>query len=226
MIKKDWKKEGKKNSKVLKLSWQRTPHNDRSFSYLVNNVSDAISLVCNNVKVVMLVRRTIHILPSVRSLRRICVKLWFRKWREMLLFLQTKMAAVTLAAKSKEDCWIVISGIFIPFTKKRITKTNPFKKLWVSENGLNVSSSQKITLPYCSNTNATYYLRRQENAFVIKNSTREKPGHEPSRKKTEIRHRPQTSFLQITSASGKQKFLKKRLEMLRVMLKTLNSGNL
>lgn len=158
-----------------------------------------------------------HILPSVRSLRRICVKLWFRKWREMLLFLQTKMAAVTLAAKSKEDCWI----------KKRITKTNPFKKLWVSENGLNVSSSQKITLPYCSNTNATYYLRRQENAFVIKNSTREKPGHEPSRKKTEIRHRPQTSsFLQITSASGKQKFLKKRLEMLRVMLKTLNSDNL
>ena len=175
----------------------------------------------------MLVRRTIHILPSVRSLRRICVKLWFRKWREMLLFLQTKMAAVTLAAKSKEDCWIVISGIFIPFTKKRITKTNPFKKLWVSENGLNVSSSQKITLPYCSNTNATYYLRRQENAFVIKNSTREKPGHEPSRKKTEIRHRPQTSsFLQITSASGKQKFLKKRLELLRVMLKTLNSDNL
>lgn len=116
----------------------------------------------------MLVRRTIHILRSVRSLRRICVKLWFRKWREMLLFLQTKMAAVTLAAKSKEDCWIVISGIFIPFTKKRITKTNPFKKLWVSENGLNVSSSQKITLPYCSNTNATYCLRRQENAFVIK----------------------------------------------------------
>ena len=117
--------------------------------------------------------------------------------------------------------------IFIPFTKKRITKTNPFKKLWVSENGLNVSSSQKITLPYCSNTNATYFLRRQENAFVIKNSTREKPGHEPSRKKTEIRHRPQTSsFLQITSASGKQKFLKKRLGMLRVMLKTLNSDNL
>lgn len=147
----------------------------------------------------------------------------------MLLFLQTKMAAVTLAAKSKEDCWIVISGIFIPFTKKRIAKTNPFKKLWVSENGLNVSSSQKITIPYCSNTikNATYCLRRQENAFAIKNSTREKPGHEPSRKKTEIRHRPQTSsFLQITSASGKQKFLKKRLEMLRVMLKTLNSDNL
>lgn len=146
----------------------------------------------------------------------------------MLLFLLTKMTAVTLAAKSKEDCWIVISGIFIPFTKKRITKTNPFKKLWVSENGLNVSSSQKITSPYCSNTNATYCLWRQENAFVIKNSTREKPGHEPSRKKTEIRHRPQTSstFLQITSASGKQKFLKKRLEMLRVMLKTLNSDNL
>ena len=189
--------------------------------------SNILGLFCNNVKVVMLVRRTIHILRSVRSLRRICVKLWFRKWREMLLFLQTKMAAVTLAAKSKEDCWIVISGIFIPFTKKRITKTNPFKKLWVSENGLNVSSSQKITLPYCSNTNATYYLRRQENAFVIKNSTREKAGHEPSRKKTEIRHRPQTSsFLQITSASGKQKFLKKRLEMLRVMLKTLNSDNL